>query len=152
MSSSISVFWMWDFRLLQEFAEMQSLRVDSCPTWKTLQFDLFVSSKLSLLGYLIVKYRNVCLENFLFLTRLYTVVIPFQALRDIVSSCKWCSSGEICRALNNNRLSGPIPSALGALTKLTWFDVAYNKLSGPLPVSTTSTDGLGIDSWTEIQH
>jgi hypothetical protein len=58
----------------------------------------------------------------------------------------------VCRALNNNKLSGAIPSALGALQKLTWFDVAYNTLSGPLPVSTTSPDGLGLDSWPVIQH
>ncbi|KAG0622381.1 hypothetical protein M758_3G093100 [Ceratodon purpureus] len=55
-------------------------------------------------------------------------------------------------ALNNNKLNGPIPSALGALKKLKWFDVAYNSLSGPLPVSTTSPDGLGLDSWPVIEH
>lgn len=55
-------------------------------------------------------------------------------------------------ALNNNRLSGTLPPELGALSKLYWFDVAYNSLQGPLPVSTTSSNGLGIDSWPNIQH
>jgi len=58
----------------------------------------------------------------------------------------------LCSALNNNRLSGEIPSALGALADLTWFDVAYNRLSGPLPISTTSPDHLGLDTWPNIQH
>jgi len=49
-------------------------------------------------------------------------------------------------------LSGTLPPELGALSKLSWFDVAYNNLEGPLPVSTTSSNGLGIDSWPNIQH
>lgn len=42
-----------------------------------------------------------------------------------------------CSALDYNRLSGPIPPSLGGLSKLTWFDVAYNGLTGPIPVSKT---------------
>ncbi|KAG0553800.1 hypothetical protein KC19_12G040100 [Ceratodon purpureus] len=55
-------------------------------------------------------------------------------------------------ALNNNRFSGVIPAALGALSKLTWFDVAYNSLVSPLPISTSTTEKLGLDTWPSIQH
>jgi hypothetical protein len=58
----------------------------------------------------------------------------------------------LCSALNNNKFTGEIPSALGALANLTWFDVAYNCLSGPLPVSTSSPDRMGLDTWPNIQH
>jgi len=62
------------------------------------------------------------------------------------------SVGCVYSALNNNRFTGPIPSSLGALKQLKWFDVAYNQLSGTLPVSTTSLDGLGLDTWPVIEH
>lgn len=58
----------------------------------------------------------------------------------------------LCRALNGNKLTGPIPSALGALSKLKWFDVAYNRLSGSLPVSSNNAAKLGLDTWPVIQH
>ncbi len=35
--------------------------------------------------------------------------------------------------LENNKLNGPIPAAIGNCTQLQILDVAYNKLSGPLP-------------------
>jgi len=35
--------------------------------------------------------------------------------------------------LNNNSLSGPIPSALATMTQLTFLDLSYNNLSGPVP-------------------
>jgi hypothetical protein len=57
-----------------------------------------------------------------------------------------------CRALNNNQLTGPIPSSLGALSKLFWLDVAYNSLNGSLPVSSLSPDNLGLDTLPSIQH
>jgi hypothetical protein len=57
-----------------------------------------------------------------------------------------------CRALNNNQLTGPIPSSLGALSKLFWLDVAYNSLNGSLPVSSLSPDNLGLDTLLSIQH
>lgn len=57
-----------------------------------------------------------------------------------------------CRALNNNKLTGPIPSSLGALSKLYWLDVAYNSLNGSLPVSSLSSDNLGLDTLPNIQH
>jgi hypothetical protein len=58
----------------------------------------------------------------------------------------------LCSALNYNRLGGPIPSSLGGLSKLTWFDVAYNGLTGPIPVSTNNPQGLGLDTLPNIQH
>ena len=48
-----------------------------------------------------------------------------------------CGGFVFCSALDYNRLSGPIPPSLGGLSKLTWFDVAYNGLTGPIPVSKT---------------
>lgn len=55
-------------------------------------------------------------------------------------------------ALNNNNLDGTIPSSVGTLSKLKRFDVAYNKLTGPLPVSTNNPVKIGLDTWPAIEH
>jgi hypothetical protein len=56
------------------------------------------------------------------------------------------------RALNGNQLTGSIPSGLGALTQLYWFDLSINNLTGSLPVSTTSLDGHGLDQLQNALH
>ena len=50
--------------------------------------------------------------------------------------------------LENNQLTGPIPSSLGSLTNLTYLGLAGNRLSGSIPSSLgslTSLRGLAVD-------
>lgn len=49
-----------------------------------------------------------------------------------------------CRSLNSNGFSGVIPPSIGNLLNLYWLDLADNKLSGTIPVSTGSTPGLDL--------
>ena len=44
--------------------------------------------------------------------------------------------------LQGNRLTGPIPSELGRLTKLEWLSLSHNQLTDPLPQSLTAITGL----------
>jgi hypothetical protein len=55
-----------------------------------------------------------------------------------------------CRSLNSNRFTGSIPASLGNLSKLYWFDLADNRLTGELPVF----DGVnpGLDNLTNTKH
>jgi Leucine-rich repeat (LRR) protein len=48
------------------------------------------------------------------------------------------------RALNSNNFTGKIPPSLGKLSKLYWLDFADNQLTGPIPVSTSTTPGLDL--------
>lgn len=50
----------------------------------------------------------------------------------------------LCRSLNSNSFSGRIPPSIGNLLNLYWLDLADNKLSGKIPVSTQSTPGLDM--------
>jgi hypothetical protein len=55
-----------------------------------------------------------------------------------------------CRSINSNKFSGSIPASLGRLSKLYWFDLADNKLSGGLPVFDGTNPGL--DNLTNTKH
>ncbi|MCO5574217.1 hypothetical protein L7F22_027999 [Adiantum nelumboides] len=50
--------------------------------------------------------------------------------------------------IQNCNFSGQIPSDIGNLTSLTYF----NQLTGPLPDSTTSLSGRGLDNLTNARH
>ena len=52
--------------------------------------------------------------------------------------------------MNSNKFSGSIPTSLGRLSKLYWFDLADNKLSGGLPVFDGTNPGL--DNLTNTKH
>ena len=58
------------------------------------------------------------------------------------------------RYLNGNDLTGSLPNELGLLSNLYWLDVAFNRLSGPLPSSSDeqSADNVGLDNLTSAQH
>lgn len=45
------------------------------------------------------------------------------------------SIANICRLLQNNDISGPIPAAIGKLEKLQTLDLSNNILSGEIPDS-----------------
>ena len=55
-----------------------------------------------------------------------------------------------CRSMNSNKFSGSIPPSLGRLSKLYWFDLADNKLSGELPIFDGTNPGL--DNLTNTKH
>jgi hypothetical protein len=55
-----------------------------------------------------------------------------------------------CRSLNSNKFSGSIPASLGNLSKLYWFDLADNKLTGTLPIFDGTNPGL--DNLTNTKH
>jgi len=44
--------------------------------------------------------------------------------------------------LENNQLSGPLPTELGSLTNLTWLWLAGNQLSGEIPASIVNLTNL----------
>jgi hypothetical protein len=48
------------------------------------------------------------------------------------------------RALNSNNFTGKIPPSLGKLSKVYWLDLADNQLTGPIPISTSTTPGLDL--------
>lgn len=50
----------------------------------------------------------------------------------------------LCRSLNSNNFIGRIPATIGYLSKLYWLDLADNKLTGTLPVSSGSSPGLDM--------
>uniref|UniRef100_A0A6N2KJQ5 Leucine-rich repeat-containing N-terminal plant-type domain-containing protein n=1 Tax=Salix viminalis TaxID=40686 RepID=A0A6N2KJQ5_SALVM len=47
-------------------------------------------------------------------------------------------------SLNSNGFTGSIPPSLGNLDKLYWLDLADNRLTGTIPVSTETTPGLDL--------
>ena len=49
-----------------------------------------------------------------------------------------------CRSLNSNSFTGSIPPSIGNLLNLYWLDLADNKLSGTIPVSSGTTPGLDM--------
>ncbi|EFJ05001.1 hypothetical protein SELMODRAFT_431914 [Selaginella moellendorffii] len=55
-------------------------------------------------------------------------------------------------ALNMNKLTGSIPPELGGFPNVTWFDIAQNGLTGPLPVSTSVPQNIGLDNLTSVVH
>ncbi|KAJ0098033.1 hypothetical protein Patl1_27875 [Pistacia atlantica] len=48
----------------------------------------------------------------------------------------------LCRNLNSNSFSGPIPASIGNLTKLVLLDLTDNQLNGTIPVSNETSPGL----------
>lgn len=50
----------------------------------------------------------------------------------------------LCRSLNSNNFIGEIPATIGYLTELYWLDLADNKLTGNIPVSSGSKPGLDM--------
>jgi len=46
--------------------------------------------------------------------------------------------------LNSNNFTGKIPPSLGKLSKIYWLDLADNQLTGPIPVSTSTSAGLDL--------
>jgi len=61
--------------------------------------------------------------------------------------CVWLN---VYRALNGNQLTGSIPPGMGQLSKLVWFDLSVNNISGPLPISNATQPGL--DQMKSAQH
>ena len=53
-------------------------------------------------------------------------------------------TGVTCRSLNSNGFTGTIPPSLGNLDNLYWLDLADNRLTGTIPVSTETTPGLDL--------
>ena len=53
-------------------------------------------------------------------------------------------TGITCRSLNSNGFTGSIPPSLGKLDNLYWLDLADNRLTGTIPVSTGTTPGLDL--------
>jgi hypothetical protein len=59
-------------------------------------------------------------------------------VNDTISPCDWygvtCANGQVVALeLSGNRLTGPLPAALGALTGLTRLLLDSNRLHGPVP-------------------
>ena len=50
--------------------------------------------------------------------------------------------------LDDNQLSGPIPSEIGLLTSLTDLNLYFNQLSGPIPSEIQDLSQLGKYVWT----
>lgn len=48
------------------------------------------------------------------------------------------------RSLNSNGFTGRIPPSIGNLQNLYWLDLADNRLTGSIPVSSGSTPGLDM--------
>uniref|UniRef100_A0A0E0BQE7 non-specific serine/threonine protein kinase n=1 Tax=Oryza glumipatula TaxID=40148 RepID=A0A0E0BQE7_9ORYZ len=57
---------------------------------------------------------------------------------------------RLYRSLNSNKFTGSIPPSLGGLSKLYWFDLADNQLTGGLPISNATSPGL--DNLTSTKH
>ena len=70
-----------------------------------------------------------------------------------MAPCGLKSMVSMDRYLNGNYLTGSLPHELGLLSKLYWLDVAFNRLSGPLPFSSDgNTVKAGLDNLTTAQH
>jgi len=52
--------------------------------------------------------------------------------------------------LSDNNLTGPIPPELGYLTSLASLSLYGNQLTGTIPTSSNTNQGVGIDSLTEL--
>lgn len=54
--------------------------------------------------------------------------------------------------LTENAFTGPLTPTVGLLKEIIWLDVSGNNLNGPLPYSTTSGIGNGLDNLTNAIH
>ena len=61
---------------------------------------------------------------------------------------------NMTRYLNGNYLTGSLPNELSLLSNLYWLDIAFNRLSGPLPYSSDgqSVNNVGLDNLTSAKH
>eukprot|EP00903_Cladosiphon_okamuranus_P019522 g17953.t1 len=73
-------------------------------------------------------------DSLRYLRKLTKVDLAYNLLEGSVpgGDARWINSMSIL-LLNNNKLSGHIPSTLGRLVNLTQLDLAYNNLSGTIP-------------------
>ena len=54
------------------------------------------------------------------------------------------------RYLNNNQLSGELPNTIGRLLNLLQLSLAYNNLSGGIPVSSPNGYTVGLNNLTSL--
>ena len=74
------------------------------------------------------------------------VVICFHHLPSCMPVAEFLKPfiGITCRSLNSNGFTGSIPPSIGNLTSLYLLDLADNRLTGTIPVSTATTPGLDL--------